>query len=248
LKTCLLIPIFDHKDEIRGVLGDLARTGLHCFVIDDGSDAETRAILDAAEKDFEWVEIFHRGENGGRGAALAAGYRLAAGRGFSHAIQLDADAQHDAADVPRFLEEIALNPSALILGTPIFDETAPRSRLYGRQISRVIVWLSTLSLDVSDPLCGFRAIPLAATVKLLDEVEMGNHMEFDPQLVIHLHWRQTPIRNLRTKVVYDPAGLSHFDMIQDNLRLSGVYTRALFGMLVRSPNLLARHFDRDPAS
>jgi glycosyltransferase involved in cell wall biosynthesis len=248
LKTCLLIPIYDHKDEIRGVLRGLAKSGLHCFVIDDGSSAETKSVLDAAEKDYDWVEVYHRRENGGRGAALATGYRLAAGRGFTHAIQLDADAQHNAADVPRFVAAIAESPRALILGTPIFDDTAPKSRLYGRQLSRMIVWISTLSMDISDPLCGFRAIPLAATLELLDEVEMGDHMEFDPQLVIHLYWRRTPIRNLRTKVVYDPAGLSHFDMVRDNVRLSGVYVQALFGMLLRSPNLLARHFNRNPAS
>jgi glycosyltransferase involved in cell wall biosynthesis len=248
LKTCLLIPIYDHKDEIRGVVRGLAESGLPCFVIDDGSGAETRAVLDAIEKDHDWVKVYRREENGGRGAALASGYRLAAGRGFSHAIQLDADAQHDAADVPRFLDAIAEDPRALILGSPIFDETAPKGRLYGRQLSRMMVWISTLSMEISDPLCGFRAIPLAATVELLDEVAMGNHMEFDPNLVIHLYWRRTPIRNLRTKVIYDPAGLSHFDMIRDNVRLSGVYAQALFGMLLRSPNLLARHFNRNPTS
>lgn len=248
MKTCLLIPIYDHKDEIRGVLRGLARFGLPCFVIDDGSHSETRAVLDAAEKDYDWVEMDHRGVNGGRGAALATGYRLAADRGFSHAIQLDADAQHDSADVPRFLEAIAKDPRALILGTPVFDETVPRGRLYGRQLSRVLVWISTLSTEISDPLCGFRAIPLAATLQLLDEVELGNHMEFDPNLVIHLHWRGTPIRNLRTKVIYDANGLSHFDMLRDNARLSGVYARALMGMLLRSPSLLARHFTRSPAS
>jgi glycosyltransferase involved in cell wall biosynthesis len=248
LKTCILIPIYDHKDEIRGVLQGLAGCDLPCFVIDDGSDAETRAVLDTAEKDYDWVEVYHRGENGGRGAALASGYRLAADRGFSHAIQLDADAQHDSADVPRFLDAIAEDPRALILGTPVFDETVPVGRLYGRQLSRMMVWVSTLSLEISDPLCGFRAIPLAATIPLLDEVEMGNHMEFDPQLVIHLHWRGITIRNLKTKVVYDPAGLSHFDMLRDNARLAGVYAQSLLGMLLRSPNLLARHFNRNPTS
>jgi len=240
LKPCLLIPIYDHKDQIRAVLDSLARFGLDCIVIDDGSGIETRMVLDAAEKDYRWLEVYHRDFNGGRGAALASGYRLATKRGFSHAIQLDADGQHDANDVPRFIEAIATNPDALVLGAPIFDETVPKGRLYGRQLSRFMVWLTTLSMDVSDPLCGFRGIPLAVTLDLLGRVKMGRHMEFDPQLIIQLRWRGVPVINLPTKVVYNSEGLSHFDFVRDNLRLIGVYVRALGGMLLRSPQLLMR--------
>ena len=240
MKPCLLIPIYDHKDQIRAVLDSLAGFGLDCIVVDDGSGIETRMVLDAAEKDYRWLEVYHRDVNGGRGAALVSGYRLAAKRGFSHAIQLDADGQHNARDVPRFVEAIGTHSDALVLGTPIFDETVPKSRLYGRQLSRFMVWLTTLSMDVSDPLCGFRGIPLAATLDLIEHVEMGHHMEFDPQLIIRLHWRGVPVINLPTKVVYDSEGLSHFDFVRDNLRLIGVYIRALGGMLLRSPHLLMR--------
>jgi glycosyltransferase involved in cell wall biosynthesis len=240
LKPCLLIPIYDHKDGIGPVVSSLEPCGLHCFVIDDGSNAATRAVLDAIEARYPWVEVAHRERNGGRGAALKTGYRLAARAGYSHAIQLDADGQHDAGDVKRFLEEIARDPEALVLGAPIFDESAPRSRLYGRQLSRAMVWLSTLSFDVTDPLCGFRGIPLAATLALIDSAPTGDAMEFDPELVIRLHWRGLRIRNLPTRVVYRPGGLSHFHMLGDNARMTWVYTRSLFGMLIRLPWLLAR--------
>jgi glycosyltransferase involved in cell wall biosynthesis len=240
VKPCLLIPIYDHKDEIGAVVRALEPSGLHCIVVDDGSNAATRAVLDALEARNAWLEVAHRERNGGRGAALKTGYRLALARGFSHAIQLDADGQHDAGDVKRFLEEIARDPRALILGAPIFDESAPKSRLYGRQLSRAMVWLSTLSFDVTDPLCGFRAVPLAEAVALLDSVATGDAMEFDPELVIRWHWRGLPIRNLPTRVVYRPGGLSHFDMIGDNARMTWLYTRSLAGMSLRLPRLLPR--------
>jgi len=249
LKPCLLIPIYDHKDGIGPVVSSLEPCGLHCFVVDDGSDAATRAVLDAIEARYPWLEVAHRERNGGRGAALKTGYRLAARAGFSHAVQLDADGQHDAADVKRFLEEIARDPRAMVLGAPIFDASAPRSRLYGRQLSRAMVWLSTLSFEITDPLCGFRGIPLAETVALIDSVATGDAMEFDPELVIRWHWRGLPIRNLPTRVVYQPGGLSHFDMIGDNARMTWLYTRSLAGMLVRLPWLLRRRLAaslRDP--
>ena len=68
-------------------------------------------------------------------------------------------------------------------------------------------------------------------------------MEFDPQLVIELCWRDLPVLNLPTRVVYDREGLSHFDFVRDNLRLIGVYTRAVGGMLLRFPHLLTRRAD-----
>ena len=240
MKPCLLIPIYDHKDGIARVLASLEACGLHCFVIDDGSHAETRAVLAALEARYPWVEVFHRERNGGRGAALKTGYRLALRAGYSHAIQLDADGQHDAADVKRFLAEIERDPEALVLGTPIFDDSVPKSRLYGRQLSRAMVWLTTLSFDVSDPLCGFRGIPLAATVALIDSVPTGDAMEFDPELVIRLHWRGLAIRTVPTRVVYEPGGLSHFHMLGDNARMTWVYTRSLAGMAIRLPVLLGR--------
>ena len=240
MNPCLLIPIYDHKDPIGGVVASLAGHGLRCFIVDDGSDEATQEVLRALEAANSWVRIYRRKHNGGRGAALKTGYRLAAQSGFSHAIQLDADGQHDAADVPRFLEEIERDPSALVLGAPAFDASAPKSRLYGRQLSRAMVWLATLSFDVTDPLCGFRAIPLAATLELIDSTATGDAMEFDPELVIQLHRRGVPVRNVPTRVVYEEGGLSHFDMLADNARLTRVYTKSLATLLTQRPARLAR--------
>jgi glycosyltransferase involved in cell wall biosynthesis len=239
VKPCLLIPDYDHKDEIGGVIASLAFAGIPCWIVDDGSGPETRALLEELARTHSWVQVHHRARNGGRGAALKTGYRLAWERGFTHALQLDADGQHDAADVPRFLAEMEREPRALVLGAPQFDATAPKSRLYGRQLSRAMVWLATLSFDVVDPLCGFRGIPLAEALEVLDAIPTGDHMEFDPELVIRLHRAGVPVRNLPTRVVYRSGGLSHFDTLRDNARLSGVYARSLVGMLARLPRSLA---------
>ena len=243
-KTCLLIPNYNHGREIVAVVESLAEHGLPCLVVDDGSAESTRDALESLTRRHSFLDVHYRERNGGRGAALKSGYRLAAAHGYTHAIQLDADGQHCAADVPQFVEAITRNPGALVLGAPVFDESAPKARLYGRQLSRVTVWVATLSFAVEDPLCGFRGIPLAETVALLDEVELGDHMEFDPELVLRLFWRGVPIRSVETRVVYDPCGLSHFDMLLDNARLSWLYTRAILGTGPRLPGLLRANWER----
>ena len=102
MKACLLIPIFDHGARIGAVVEALARFELPCLVVDDGSGAATREVLGALEDRHAFLEVHHRKQNGGRGAALKTGYRRAAQRGFTHVLQLDADGQHDPGDVPRF--------------------------------------------------------------------------------------------------------------------------------------------------
>jgi glycosyltransferase involved in cell wall biosynthesis len=240
VNPCLLIPIYEHGSTIRGVVAGLAPLDLPCLVVDDGSDPETLRALDALEAEFPWVQVHRRKRNGGRGAALKTGYRLAAARGFSHVLQLDADGQHDPADAPRFLARVAQHPQAMVLGTPVFDASVPRSRLYGRQISRGMVWLLTLSRDIADPLCGYRALPLAPVVRVLDAVPTGDHMEFDPELAVRLFWEGVPVETLPTRVVYPPGGLSHFDVVWDDLRLAGVYSRFTLAMIPHVPALLAR--------
>ena len=246
MKACLLIPNYDHGDEIIAVVGALEQHGLECLVVDDGSGVRTRDVLERLSRERPWLTIHMRERNGGRGAALMTGYRLAAQRGFSHVIQLDADGQHNADDVPLFLAEISRDPDALVLGAPIFDASVPRSRLYGRQLSRLMVWISTLSFDIVDPLCGFRAIPLEAALELMDTVEMGDHMEFDPELLIHLHRRGVRVRTVPTRVVYAAGGLSHFEPMRDSARMTRVYTRSLFQTFGYAPRRLRRRSLTNP--
>lgn len=225
MRPCLVIPIFDHGDTIAGVVESLAALRLPCIIVDDGSGDATREELDRIEALHSWLEVERHPRNRGRGAALKTAYRTAARHGMTHAVQLDADGQHDAADVPRLLEAARAQPEALVLGAPIFDDSAPWARLHGRKISQLIVWLETLSTAVRDPLCGFRGIPLAATLQLLDCTRMGDRMDFDPELVVRLVRAGVPVVNVPTSVRYPEDGISHFRLVQDNLRIAWAYLR-----------------------
>jgi glycosyltransferase involved in cell wall biosynthesis len=232
VRACLVIPIYNHKDTIAGVLDSLVPFGLPCLVVDDGSDADTRETLRQESARRPWVEVLRLPSNQGRGAALRHGYRRAAARAFSHVVQLDADGQHDARDVSKFLEAAGRAPDAVILGRPVFGAESPRARLYGRKISQAFVWAVTGSLAIRDPLCGFRCFPLARTLPLLDRVTLGDRMDFDPEIVVRLAWEGVPIVNVPTRVRYFPDGLSHFRMVRDNVRIARTYLR-LVGARVR---------------
>ena len=240
MKPCLLIPIYNHGSTIASVVESLEYLDLPCLIVDDGSDAATRAELDRIEKAHDWISVKHRERNGGRGAALRTGYFWAHERGFTHAVQLDADDQHDARDVPRLLEAAQKDPHALVLGRPLFDDSAPALRMFGRKISQFFVWVETLSMAIEDPLCGFRCFPLAETVELLSADPLGDRMDLDPEIAVRLYWEGLPIVSVPTKVRYHEGGLSHFAVGYDSWLIAKAHFRLVSGMLTRIPQLLSR--------
>ncbi len=239
-KPCLLIPIYNHKDSICGTVGRLVQYGLPIYIVDDGSDEATRTVLDELAGKHALVSLTRLQQNSGKGAAVMHGMRKAFSDGFSHALQIDADGQHDSSDVPRFLERGAANPEAVICGKPVYDDSVPKSRLYGRFITHFWVWIETLSFAIADSMCGFRLYPLAATCSLIDEASIPTRMDFDTTIAVRLAWRGIQFENIATRVTYPSDGVSHFNMLRDNLRITKMHTLLTCGMLLRLPLLLWR--------
>jgi glycosyltransferase involved in cell wall biosynthesis len=237
-RPCALIPIYNHKDTIAATVAALRTHGLTVLIVDDGSDEATRAVL-AGLADSD-VRLIHLPRNSGKGRAITAGMIAARDAGYSHALQIDADGQHDVNDVPQFLAEGRAHPKALVCGAPIYDDSVPRARLYGRYVTHVCVWLETLSFMLRDSMCGYRLYPLDATCAEIDRGPLPARMDFDTEVAVRLIWRGVPVRNLPTRVIYPAGGLSHFHMLHDNLRISAMHTRLLLGMLPRAPLLLWR--------
>ena len=170
------------------------------------------------------------------------GFNAAIALGFTHAIQIDADGQHDIQDIPRFIEASRLQPNALILGQPIFDDSAPKSRRYARQFTNLWIWINTLSFAVADGMCGFRLYPLNAVQTLMRSTMIAKRMDFDIDILVRLYWQGVTVINQPTKVNYPEDGVSHFDLWRDNLRISKIHATLFFGMLGRIPQLLGRHW------
>jgi glycosyltransferase involved in cell wall biosynthesis len=242
VNPCLLITIYNHGDTIGAVLEALEPLDLRCLIVDDGSDEATQKILDRLDSACPWVRLERHSRNGGRGAALKTGYRLAVRLGYTHVLQIDADGQHPTGDVPVVLDAARRRPDALVLGFPVFGENAPRLRRFGHWISRFWVWIETCSFAIRDPLCGLRCMPLAPTVRVIERLRCGDHMDFDPEIAVRLVWEGVPVVNVPTRVRYPPGGISHFRLFRDNVRISWLHTRLFLGMLPRAPRLFARRF------
>lgn len=244
-QPCVVVPVYDHAAAIAGTLAQLRPHGLHCYLVDDGSHAACAAELDrliAAQSG--WLQLIRLPHNQGKGAAVMAGFSAAAAAGYSHALQFDADGQHDAADVPRLLTLAAAHPQALITGVPKYDVSVPKSRLYGRYVTHIWVWINTLSFRIRDSMLGFRVYPLAATLQIWCTQRVGRRMDFDTEIMVRLFWSGVDVLSVPTCVTYPSDGVSHFDVWRDNLRISRMHARLFVGMLWRAPRLIARRLFR----
>jgi glycosyltransferase involved in cell wall biosynthesis len=236
-----VIPVYNHPDTIGHVVDEVLAQGLRCVLVDDGCEPRCAAVLRAlAQTHAGRVSLVRLAQNQGKGGAMMAGLREARRLGHSHALQIDADGQHDTADLPRFLALARRHPQAVICGCPVYDDSVPKGRLYARYLTHVWVWINTLSLAIRDSMCGFRVYPLEGVVALIDGVRIGRRMDFDVEVLVRLHWRGMPVINVPTRVHYPADGISHFRAGLDNLLISRMHARLFAGMLLRSPRLLWR--------
>ncbi|SBV37247.1 putative glycosyltransferase [uncultured Stenotrophomonas sp.] len=233
----VVIPVYDHEHAIAGVVEGVRAAGLPCLLVDDGSRPSCAAVLQILARQ-PGVDLLRLDVNQGKGRAMLAGFAEAERRGCSHVLQIDADGQHDTGDLPRFIAAARTQPQAVICGIPAYDASVPKARLYGRYLTHVWVWINTLSLHLRDSMCGFRVYPLPPVLRLIAEETIGRRMDFDSEILVRLYWRQVPVQHLSTRVTYPADGVSHFDALRDNLRISRMHARLFFGMLRRAPRLL----------
>ena len=239
MQLVAVIPVYNHPVPVVGVAQALRDHGLPVLLVDDGSEPGCAAVLDRLAQE-EGIELLRLPENQGKGGAVMAGLLHAQARGYSHALQIDADGQHDTTDVPAFVAQAQAQPQAFICGCPVYDASVPKGRLYGRYLTHVWVWINTLSFAVKDSMCGFRIYPLAPVTALLRQHAIGRRMDFDVEIAVRLVWAGVPVVNQATRVCYPEDGVSHFQAWRDNVLISGMHARLFFGMLWRAPRLLWR--------
>lgn len=239
-RPCAVVPVYNHHTVLARIVASLRAEGLPVILVDDGSDAVTKSVL--ATLVTPGIEVLSLPQNGGKGAAVLAGLARADAQGYSHALQVDADGQHDLADVRAMLKLAEEHPHQLISGTPRYDASVPKTRFYGRYLTHFLVWTATLSFTLKDSMCGFRVYPLSSVLKLRDRI--GARMDFDTDAMVRLYWAGTESLFLPTQVRYPEDGISHFRMLRDNLRMAWLHLRLNLGMLPRLPLLIARNLHR----
>ena len=212
------------------------------IVVDGSTDGSAEGLLAIAAEDVG-LRVIVLPRNQGKGAAVLAGLDQAAANGFTHVLSMDSDGQHSPECIPIFMAASIAQPTAMILGVPVFDASAPSLRVKGRRISDWWANLETLWAGIGDSLFGFRVYPVEALRRVMQAQPWMRHFDFDPEAVVRLCWSGVKPVNLPSPVRYystDQGGVSHFRYLRDNVLLTWMHTRLFLGFLLRLPLLIIR--------
>lgn len=243
MNVCIVVPHYEHIDQFRRFLPELAAVEIPLIVVDDASHASVaESLSDLLDEVDVTTTLIRHSSNRGKGGAVMTGLRAAQDQGYSHALQIDADGQHDCSDIAVFIDAGAGKPHSVICGEPVFDESISSLRYYARYITKSFNYLETLSFEVRDALCGFRLYPLATIVPIINNSRLGERMTFDPELLVRAVWAGIDLHYVPVNVVYPEDGRSHFHYLRDNVQISWMHTCLLIGMVIRLPVLLKRKF------
>jgi glycosyltransferase involved in cell wall biosynthesis len=207
-----LIPALDCAatiaDLVRGCREHVARV----LVVDDGSADPT-----AEEARSAGAEVLAHGENLGKGAALLSGLRYLQERGFSHAISLDGDGQHFAAEIPKLVDESRAHLGALVIGARRIESEVAAINRFGNEFANVWVRIAT-GRDLGDTQCGQRVYPIDRTLAL---GPVGRRFDFETEVLIRAVRTGMEVRSVPVRVYYPPPEMrrSHYDKLWDTARI-----------------------------
>ncbi len=235
-----IIPVYNHPHCIEALINYIQTFQCPIIVVNDGSDPECTGLLRDLAQQYSHIFLIEHAHNQGKGQAVITGLHKANELNLSHALQIDADGQHQWQDIEKFINISKNKPKAMVIGQPIFDETVPKKRLYGRYATHIWVWINSLSFEIKDSMCGFRIYPLDSTIHVLNHAKFQPRMGFDSEILVRLKWKQVSFINVPTTVIYPEQGISHFNVWKDNVGLSMAHARLFGGMLLRLPKLLAQ--------
>lgn len=166
---------------------------IQLLVVDDDSpDGTGTTALRLAAAEPRLHVLVRRGRRG-LGSAVVEGFREAARRGFTVAVNLDGDLSHDPDDIPRLL--VALDPPGgrpadVALGSRQVAGGAIVGWPWRRHVSHWLVgWFTRfiLGVPVRDGSTGFRAVRLETFLRLPDEHPSGYAFFEEMLWQVHRH-------------------------------------------------------------
>jgi glycosyltransferase involved in cell wall biosynthesis len=244
MKACVLIPSYNSGALLRQTLAGVLEVWDDVFVVIDGStDASDAGLEELAAGTTGRLRVHRLARNCGKGAAILHGIGLAAAENFTHALAMDADGQHPADFIRKFMETGRRHPDALVLGEPIFDDSAPNLRVQGRKISNWWANVETGWWGIHDSLFGMRLYPIAPLAEVFSKTCFARRFDFDPEVAVRLCWKGVPVINIKTPVRYltaEEGGVSQFRYLRDNTLLTWMHLRLFTGCLLRLPVLVFR--------
>lgn len=243
-EVCAVIPTYQNAKTLLKVVADVHRVVDTVFVVDDGSNDGTAALLDKATGNERPEKVLTHPKNCGKGAALKTGLTYARQQGFRYAVTVDADGQHRADDIPALLKAVEEEPDALAIGSRgLQHENMPAKSTFANRFSNFWFALQTLQ-RLPDTQSGLRVYPL----RYLHGLRwMSARYEAELTLLVFSAWAGVKLLPIPVSVYYPPRDqrVTHFRPGRDFTRISVLNTLLCFLMVVYGwPRIFCRQIAR----
>lgn len=243
-EVCAVIPTYQNAKTLLQVVADVHRVVDTVFVVDDGSNDSTAALLDKATGNERPEKVLTHPKNCGKGAALKTGLTYARQQGFRYAVTVDADGQHRANDIPALLKAVEEEPDALAIGSRgLQHENMPAKSTFANRFSNFWFALQTLQ-RLPDTQSGLRVYPLR---RLHGLRWMSARYEAELTLLVFSAWAGVKLLPVPVSVYYPPRDqrVTHFRPGRDFTRISVLNTLLCFLMVVYGwPRIFCRQIAR----
>ena len=227
-RFAVLIPVYNHAGGVVSVIERALALDLPVWVVDDGSTDGTAEGLER----FGGVTVLRHEENRGKGEAILTGFSAMAGK-VDWAVTLDADGQHDPADVPVLIRAIPAGKRPIVIGRRegMIGDDVPWTSRFGRKFSNF--WVRCAGgPDLSDTQSGMRIYPLPEAASL---GVRARRFQFEVEILVRARWAGIPVVEAPVGVCYTPGmkRISHFRPFVDFCRNSATFTRLIFLRIIR---------------
>ena len=243
-EVCAVIPTYQNAKTLLKVVADVHRVVDTVFVVDDGSNDGTAALLDKATGNERPEKVLTHPKNCGKGAALKTGLTYARQQGFRYAVTVDADGQHRADDIPTLLKAVEEEPDALAIGSRgLQHENMPAKSTFANRFSNFWFALQTFQ-RLPDTQSGLRVYPLR---RLHGLRWMSARYEAELTLLVFSAWAGVKLLPVPVSVYYPPRDqrVTHFRPGRDFTRISVLNTLLCFLMVVYGwPRIFCRQIAR----
>jgi glycosyltransferase involved in cell wall biosynthesis len=216
INVCVIIPTYNNKDSLVEVIEKTLSQGFHLIVVNDGSTDNTAEILNDYDSRLRLISY---PVNKGKGFALQQGFAKACEEGFSYAVTLDSDGQHNPENIRLFVEKLNATGESVIIGNRnLISGNIPAKNTFGKKFSNFWFLVETWK-TCKDTQSGFRLYPLKPLMK---KHFYTNRFEFEVELLVRLAWDDIPVNEIDIPVIYFPEEkrISHFRPVTDFFRIS----------------------------
>lgn len=169
VKLAITIPAYNEEHSIEKVIHEIPGIiegidEIEVIVINDGSKDRTSEVAERAGV----AKIIEFPSNKGLAIAFKEGLNAALDGGADIIVNIDADAQYNALEIPKLIKPIMDGKAEIVLGSRFagtIEHMVPQKR-WGNRLATFVVGLAS-GMNISDAQTGFRAFSRDAALRLV---------------------------------------------------------------------------------